>query len=86
MADGVDPAMEHVKTAGTKPVPDPIAPQAELYELAPRNDAVLPPGERRNLGIHGTRRTFGAYAAPFVPLACHGPIVLGAALRLKALV
>ncbi len=84
MTDRVHPAMEHVETACPYPVPNPVSTQPEPHELVPRNDAVLPPGKRRDFGIHGTNRTLGAYVAPFVRLVGHRPIVLARALRLKA--
>jgi hypothetical protein len=49
MADGVDARVDPMQPAGVESSVDRVAPESERKQLPPGDDAVLPPGELRQL-------------------------------------
>jgi hypothetical protein len=54
VANGVNPAMKEVETAGAEAALDRVFAHAERHELPAGNDAVLPSGESRDSPVRVT--------------------------------
>ncbi len=72
MAKGVHPVMQSIKPAAAQPRIDCVFSKAQLKQLRPRDDPMLPPCEGANLPVGRVSLRFPAYMAGNSKFTCLG--------------
>lgn len=55
MANGVDTRVQSMQSSGAHPAGDRLPSQPQPRKLIPSHNPMLPPGQRRNLGVNSVR-------------------------------
>jgi hypothetical protein len=81
VADRVHPPVHGVEATSADAQIDRIVAESERPELAPRDDAVLPAGQRGEGGVQATRSTLTATVPVNVERVGHGAMLTGGPCR-----
>ncbi len=74
MADRVDARVQGVQPADLEPMRDPSSAKSETQQLTPPDNAILPLGNRSDLGVRSTSLLWGTHEVPKGRLVLESPL------------